>query len=303
MNEDILKSIDILSIECDYWFVRTDGGDYFNTFFENKFIGINWNEISFSDLNNPPVETKSKISQIYKLNESSRKGKSKATEIYNKLMRFKNLKKDDVIVIPSENSNHLAFGVIADNKAYEDLEESMNCPYIKRRKVKWMTASPKPFSEVDNIFYKIRKSRHSISNVNEYADYIDSEMYNIYKKSDKSHFVINVNQQGAINWHELASVLLEMHELMSEVNKVFELNENVKDGSIQITLQSPGLFNLGQKGISLILLATALGASSCGKVKGNLSEEHKTKLEKFEKDNSQRLDTLQQRLDTLVVHL
>lgn len=305
MRENILNSIDIINEKSDYWFVRTDGGLYFDTFFSNGFIGIGWDDILLRDLHKPIEEVKAKIANAYVDIEDldERYGKMKATDIYNKVLRFKNLRRNDVIIIPSENSDFLSFGLIADDAIYEDANESHGCPYIKRRKVNWINEAPKPFDTLDNAFYKIRKSRHSISNVNDYADYIDSEMYNVYKKEDKSHFVINVNKEGEINWLELANTLLEMHQMMAEINEVFGLNESVIDGSIQIAIQSPGLFNLGQKGIALILLATALGASSCSQVKGNMNEADKVKLEQLQQNKGPQLDSIKNKLQSMDVRL
>mgnify|MGYP006141146013 CR=1 FL=1 len=42
---------DILEIkDQEYWFVRTDNGDNYESFLRNGFIGIGWNEITVEDL-------------------------------------------------------------------------------------------------------------------------------------------------------------------------------------------------------------------------------------------------------------
>lgn len=303
MKEKIIEAIDVIEVRSDYWFIRTDGGQYFNTFFENGFIGIGWNDILLRDLRNPINEVKSKIARTNELDLTTKAGRSKTTDIYNKITRFNELRKNDVVVIPSENSSYICFGLIDDDALYEDAEESHNCPYVKRRRVKWLSSEPKAFELLDSIFYKIRKSRHAISNINEYADYIDSEMYGVYQKNDKSHFVINVNQTGEINWYKLATTLVEMHRLMSDINDYFELQEDVDDGSIQISLQSPGLFNLGHRGIALVLLATLLGASSCERVRGNLSPNENQRIDAFQEQNAPRLDSLKTDLEEMDVNL
>jgi restriction system protein len=303
MLNGILKSIEVLNPRSDYWFVRTDSGKYFNAFFDHSFVGIGWNVITLADLEKPESEVKSKIYRTKKLDQKVIQDKKKATDIYNKLTRFKHLRKDDVIVIPSENSNYLAFGLIDDEYIYEDNNENFDCPYVKRRKIKWISNAPKPFESVDDIFYKIRKSRHAISNINEYADHVDSAMYSVFKKEDKSHFVINVKKRDDINWPKLASTLMEMHDLVVEINNVFELKEEVNNGVIKIAIQSRGLFNLGHQGIALILLATALDATSCNDVKGNLNTEEKAKLEQFQQNNLHKLDSIKTKLSDMEVDL
>lgn len=302
MKHEVLNSIETLDIINDYWFIRTDGGKHFDTFFENDFIGIGWNEISVSDLSKTEIEVKNKIAKNRGLDLKITSDKTKATDIYHKILRLQSLKRNDVIIIPSENSRKLAFGLIDDDFIFEDIKGSHDCEYEKRRRVKWVV-EPVSFDSLDDVFYKIRKSRHSISNINDYADHVDSVMYSIYKKKDASHFVVNVKSTGQINWLELANVLKDMHELMSKINSAFSLGENIEDSSIQISIQSPGLFNLRQKGIALVLLATTLGASSCVEVKGNLSDKEKIKLEQFEKDNQEKIKNINSKLRNMDVDL
>lgn len=301
--DKITESIDILDASSNYWFVRTDGGQYFSSFFQHNFIGIGWNEITLADLKRPESEVKSKIARIYKKDLKIRSDRAKITDIYNKIIRFSKLRRNDVIVIPSENSEFLSFGIINDDALFEVGQAHFDCPYLKRRKVKWINEEPVSFSSVDDAFYKIRKSRHAISIIDEYADFVDSAMYNVYKKEDASHFVVNVRKSGEINWLELGQTLVEMHSLLSEINKTFELKEDIENSSIQIALQSPGLFNLRQKGIALILLATALGASSCSQVKSNLNDTDKHKLNQLERVNRNKIDSIKEKLDAMQVRL
>lgn len=303
MTQEILNSIDVLPANANYWFIRTDGGQYFETFFNNEFIGINWNDITLSDLGRPVDVVKDKIYRTQKLDKKLQKDRKRATDIYNKLIRFKDLKRNDVVVIPSENSELLGFGIIADDAPFELSEEKFDCPYLKRRKIKWIVDHPKRFDSVDDVFYKIRKSRHAISSVDAYASQIDSAMYNVYKKQDKSHFVVNVKSSEEINWLLLAEMLKEMHFLMSEVNKAFNLREDMHEGTIQIALQSPGFFNLGHKGFSLILLAALLGASGCSDVEGSLPKTEKKKFEQFKSDYSTQIDSTKSRLNKIDVQL
>lgn len=303
MLEKVVASIEVLDANSNYWFVRTDGGQYFSSFFQNNFIGIGWNEITLADLKRPEYEVKTKIARVYKLDSKVRADRAKVTDIYNKIVRFTTLRKNDVVVIPSENSEYLSFGVIDDQAPFEVTKTHFDCPYLKRRKIKWINNEPRLFSTVDDAFYKIRKSRHAISIIDEYADFVDSAMYSVYKKEDTSHFVVNVKKQGEINWKELGQTLVDMHTLMAEINTTFKLDEDIANSSIQIALQSPGLFNLCQKGIALILLATALGASSCSEVKNNLSRQDKDTMNTFENTNKAKIDTIKQKLSSMNVRL
>lgn len=262
-SNGVLKNIQEIPTQIDYWFVRTDSGTHFSSFLENNFIGIGWNDISLQDIRNrTEIEVKTKISQSVGSNPNTRSGRQKNTDIYNKLVKFDNLRKGDIIVIPSESSHYLAFGIIEDDRAFTEREGANGCEYKKRRLVKWLTRGIS-IDTLDPTFYKIRKARHSISNVNNYDYYIDSILYNIYQKDSNSHLVIRVLSGDEINLLKLAEVLQGLHRVMSIVNSDFQLNENVVAGSIRINLQSPGLFNIKQAGIALLLAASLLGASGC----------------------------------------
>lgn len=47
--DDLLSSINIISEDKQYWFLRTQSGSLYNLFLENKIIGIEHNELSLSE--------------------------------------------------------------------------------------------------------------------------------------------------------------------------------------------------------------------------------------------------------------
>lgn len=296
-----LAGLEVLPQENDYWFMRTEGGKYFETFYQHGFIAIGWNEISLRELSNTPADVKSKIAAEFDLNLDDRYQKSGVTEIYNKMIRFRELRKFDIIVMPSYGSSEMAFGIVASDRTYEVDAGTQDCEYQKRRKVNWVKRVD--FSELDNVFYKIRRPQHAISNINDYMEYIDSVMYDVYQKDDYSHFIVRVKLEENINLKTLATVLQDMHDIMGLVNEAFGLHEDIDDSYIQIALQSPGFFNLKQRGVSLILLALVLGSQSCEQTAANLSRQDRTRVQTFKAQNQQQLDTLHQKLDTLNVHL
>lgn len=296
-----LNSIQEVSTVMDYWFVRTDSGDHFDTFLENSFIGIGWNEISLHDLKHQAeAEVKFKIARITGADPATKVGKQKNTDVYNKLVKFNNLQKGDIVVIPSEGSHLLAFGQIVDDKAYTEREGANGCEYKKRRKVKWLTSAIS-IDRLDPIFYKVRKARHSISNINHYDYYIDSILYDIYQKNNNSHFVIRVNTTDEINLLKLSEVLKGLHEIMSIVNNDFQLGENIDTGSIRINLQSPGLFNIKQAGISLLLAASLLGSSSCNM--NNQPQNTKNQLEQTYNQHKNAIDSVRNNMRDMDIDL
>jgi len=139
--QGLLENVKNIESHRGYWFVRTDSGKNFETFVKNSFIGIGWNGITLEDLRDASLkaaEVKRKIAKRYNIDIDKSSGKGKTTAIYTKLLRFKEFKKGDLIIIPSSNSKLYAFGIIQDNSIYNDIDQTHNCSYYKRRKVEWL---------------------------------------------------------------------------------------------------------------------------------------------------------------------
>lgn len=298
MNEDLVKGIEVVKPTINYWFIRTDDGINYETFRDNGFIGIGWNYITLDDINNKTrTEVINKIAKTENIDITISKQKGKATGIYNKIIKFSQLKKGDVVIIPSSGSSSLSFGVIAEDGITIDTEKSFDCDYYKRKKVDWKIE--KNISELDKAFFLIKRSQHSIGTVNGYAEYIDSVIYNLYEKDGFSHLVLNVKTHEDISWPDLGQTLVEMYELMTVVKEVFDLNEDVQHSSIRLNLQSPGILNFKQAGISLFFLAMVLGSSSCN----NQTDEVKNKVRQVQEEKHEKIDSINDRLRSLNVDI
>jgi restriction system protein len=260
--EELLNKVENISKETNYWFVRTDYGEYFDTFYENGFIGIGWNEISIEELKNTglKVSVKEKIGKAEELDYDKTSTKGTITAIYNKLNRFINLKKGDIVIIPSRKSSRYAFGIIQDNEAYSVYQDENNCKHVKRKKVKWINI--KPVKLLNPVFQQIKISRHSISQINDYSEYIDNEISNIYLKEGNAHFVLNITTEKDINVESLIELIKNIQKLSKDINTHFHLNESIHDNSIRLNLQSPG--NIEFKlpiGKTLVTLSAILALS------------------------------------------
>lgn len=287
--EELVKKVENISQETNYWFVRTDYGEYFDTYYKNNFIGIGWNEISIDELKNPglKVSVKEKIGKIENLDYDKTSTKGTITAIYNKLVRFINLKKGDIIIIPSKKSSRYAFGIIEEDEAYSKFEDENNCKHVKRKKIKWI--SIKSVKSLNHVFQQIKVSRHSISQINDYSEYIDNEINNIYLKNGNAHFVLDIKTQKDINVESLIELIKNIQVLSREINTYFNLNENIEENSIRLNLQSPG--NIEFKlpiGKTLVTLSAVL-ALSCG---NNNNVQHSNELTTFANTHSDTLNRI-----------
>lgn len=286
-----------IPVTRNYWFVRTDSGQNFDTFYENDFIGIGWNKITANDIkNNNPEAVKAKIAKSENLDLNSTKGKSKATRIYNKILSFSNLKKGDLIIIPSASSSQLAFGIVNDSKIYIDREKIDKCDYYKRRKVKWLTI--KKLSELDSIFYKIIKPIQAIFPIKEYQEYIDNVTDILFKKGDFIHLVFNVESKKPVDLVIFAELMSAIENLTQAADEEFDLAESDQKLTVKINVQSPGLFEIRRRiGKSIVILALLI--SSCN---GDaIVPTGNKKIDNFAKDNLDTLKTIDSALISLQI--
>lgn len=265
-----------------YWFIRTDSGIHFDDYYKYNFIGIGWNYLTPRELQNLDTESVKKIiAKREDLDMSISKSKGLVTSIYNKLIRFQNLKKGDLILIPSYGASSFAFGILDDDKIYTESEKIGTCDYIKRRKVKWIKTTT--IDSLDPIFYKIKMSRHAISDIDKYAKFIDRETESLYTKHGYAHFIINVRKEDDINLQKLISFIDAVKKLVNDANEYFKYEENITELAIRLNLQSPGIIELISKQGGALIVAGALIATlaSCNSQANTIQNDTlKTELKK-----------------------
>lgn len=294
--DDLIQNVVEINQETNYWFVRTDYGRYFDTFVENGFIAIGWNEVTISELKDIDVfrhTIHEKLQVSENIDTTSQGGKSKLTSITNKLLKFVNLKENDVVIVPSQNSVKYAFGIVMDNGPYTDIGSTHDCEHKKRRNVRWLVT--KTMQELDPMFYKMRFTQHSISSIQEYAPYIDAEIHPLFKKNNNTHLVLDIRKEGDINLEVLTSLMKSIQNFAIRLNNNYEFGESVGESSIKINVQSPGkvefIYPIGK---SIILAAILVGVVSCSSINGDsqMEQEINSKRELYHTEIKQINDSL-----------
>lgn len=239
-----------INSQKEYWYVRTDGGDHYADFIQNGYIGIPWNFIAASDIceENLNYLRKSVISHSYKYRhipyEKLGSGeKSSVTKTINKLFSFKNLKKGDVVLIPSEEADRFSIGEIADDEIYNASEADLStCTYLKRRKVNWLKTSIRhPY--YNSLFYLLKHS-HTIVSIKKHADFIDSIMEELYIKDGDCFLSLRINKESEISLKDLKDLFDNYLGLISKVNNDFNFGEQVDTTTVKLSLNSPGFINI-----------------------------------------------------------
>eukprot|EP01029_Cantina_marsupialis_P028487 TRINITY_DN776242_c0_g1_i1.p1 TRINITY_DN776242_c0_g1~~TRINITY_DN776242_c0_g1_i1.p1 ORF type:complete len:313 (+),score=32.11 TRINITY_DN776242_c0_g1_i1:629-1567(+) len=299
--QDFIDKIENEEKERRYWFVRTDNGLYYDTYLANNFIAIGWNHITVDDIVNTSEEDiKAKIARNspQKQDQSDISYKMKISGIYNKIIRFKELRKGDIIVIPNEGSGCLAFGEIITDHIYVKIDGENGCGYHKRREVKWHRNGN--INSFDPHLRFIKRNMHTISEVKSFQPYIDNVLNHLYKRGEYAHYVIEVNLDENINLRAFTDLVSSIEQLSKIVNEEFGLGEDMNETAIKLQLQSPGNIEILSKGRNLMVLAAFLSFTSCGNKNAvNLDQETKANFEKLQKQHSGVVDTCLNAFDKL----
>lgn len=245
--EDVYHEIQNVSPDRNYWLIRTQGGTYYDDFFKNGFVAIGYNELNIQDtqqLYRAGQQTDrliyEKIKNLYK---DSRSGL-----ITNQIVKFViRIKMGDVILIPSNSSDFITFGVVLENEAYEqenikNVNERNVCPYFKRRKVKWVKTVSR--NNLDPNLYKLFFSQHTISEGNIYSSYIDKTVDSFFVKGQNAHFVLKVTTKEPIRFKDMSELGINVLSLLDEFCKENNLAYSTDDLQVKYNLQSEGTIEI-----------------------------------------------------------
>lgn len=293
----ILTQVGVETVqERKYWLVRTDGGVNYDDFTINDYIAIGWNYISvdaFKEKSESDIKSiitsQEKVSPTPDEDEDEeQQGKgltSRVTSIYNKLSRFiREFSIGDIVIIPSRNANRISIGVITSevkedpNYASDYIKENPEtmialCPYTKRRSVRWLKGISK--ENIDVYLVKAFSSHHAISDLSDYADYINRELYPIYTRGNNIHSIIRTGHPDGLTFGELKSLIDLFAETMDEVSAAANVHYDINDVKVKLNINSPGVIEIiaALSGAG-ILVAMAMMAwnhvKSGGKLKINL---------------------------------
>ena len=296
--------IDIPNVPIDrnYWLIRTAGGEWYDEFSNDGFIGINWNELTINHCESVNrTEAEIIISNYYP--ESKQPGK-----IINNIYKFyKQIKSGDLVMIPDQNSKKINFGIVEEDSPYEitvsqtKIDEGY-CPFIKRRKITWVKEVYRNHFSLK--LFRMMQSHNTISNANDYADEIDSILNDFYLKGDTVHYKIRVNKENDLTYQSLRTLVNIPWDLAKYINSDYNLNDLITT----ISVQSPGdqkLVGKGKKSVTFFVgLSILLSFSSAFIVGGkvsfkDVSFETKGLLDSLLKNNDSKNNELQNKLEEI----
>lgn len=256
------ESINSIPENKKYWLIRTEGGEYFNSFTDFKFIGIGYNEISFSQIseikkaaiNFDDFRNKLKVLALEKFPERV------PGFVANQLIRFiYEVKKGDVVLVPSEGSTFVSIGEVTDTNLMnvDDLILSRTmCPYWKRKSVKWFKTIPK--KDMDIMLYRALKSHQALTEVTEHATIIERSLKDFYKIDNTTNFIVNVKKESDIPATDLLFFGRDLLILSKDFIEEYKLELDINDVDIKINLNSQGKSQFLTKKNGAVVLIIAL---------------------------------------------
>lgn len=297
---ELLNSIPQLRADKKYVRIRTDYGNNFDTFFENKFVAIGYNYIGSGRLKEENETTlRQMIASNEKWTDKTPGNKQKISRAYNMLFEFKSLRQGDVIIIPDQNSDRVAFGEIIDNDIFQAIEGSLDCDYIKRRKVRWLKLAD--WDELDPSLRPLKVRGHTINFFDHLSDEIDKVMRYLFVKNNRAHFVIDIDKEDNIPLVNLLQLLEGIKDLSLKIIDHYNLDENIEDITIKLNVKSDGLTELIKSGKSLLVVAAMITVASCGDGASGLEQNDEQEIMNLNDEFADELETIVSSFDSLEV--
>lgn len=286
--QTILEDYNIPELgERNYWFVRTDSGTFFDDFLTNNYIAIGWDyltleklQLTDGQLENPenlkkvislaenrPIEVTIDNSDEPDYEQYLKKivaNKTEVTKILNKVVTFVHeICTNDIVIIPSVSSNKIAIGCVTSD-VYEDpnyidkfvssfsMPEYELCTFSKRRNMKWYKTINKDNLEI--YLQNALKPQQAISSLNDYATFIDRNIYDFYFKENAVHSIVRTNQTGDMSLGDLKKLIDLFYDISTnpDFNSAGDLCPD--DIKVKLNIHSPGIIELIYCGFGAIML-------------------------------------------------
>ncbi len=247
-----------------YWFVRTNGGEYYDDYFHESYIAVGFNSITdkttIERAETDDVYKRALYERIKLELETDEEIKAKPGLIINQLKRFLvEMAPGDIVLIPSENSKFISFGEITSDVEVinsDDIQED-GCPFIKRRKVRWVKTLKK--ESLDPYLYKAIMSHHVITDVSDSATFINRSMSNMYVENGLAHITLRVQSKASVKIADINTLLTCFEDIATKAEFPPEILEPIAQAELKINVQSPGpieymTFGMGLLGFGAILI-------------------------------------------------
>lgn len=240
-----LKPVDVA--EHNYWFLRTQGGEYFDEFCLSDYVAIGWDDVPCQCEDERTDTLKDQLKEKY----------GQPTRVLNQVYRFcEEMKAGDIVMIPSTGTSHLAFGRLLEDNIYiydtsDEEIEAGRCPYKRRRKVEWIKTGKR--NMVDPKLFSFFRNQQALAKANEYAEFIERAVNPFYIMDGIAHLNLSVNIEESPKATDIPYFIIGLQEQMNWMAE--SLGLEIEEPDVRINVQSKGIIELLGPTSSIFLAA------------------------------------------------
>lgn len=250
---EIQNAIPKINDNRQYWFIRTEAGKYCDPFTINNLVSVGYEYITlrlleqvFADAGENHIKKLKGL--VMRFNPDEKRPGLVASQISK---FYKDIKRGDVVIVPSEGTDYLYFGIVLDDKPFHVSYKDMELPkdkshrdftHNKARRVKWFKREHRSFlhPKMLSLFF----SHQTISNGHAYAEYIDSTLNDFYFKNGKYHFQINIGREKSINAMDLFGGGVALLGMADDFMRLHGIDGDISSLEVKVMLESPGYLKL-----------------------------------------------------------
>lgn len=264
--ESIKEKITNIEGNRNYWFVRTQSGRYYDDFINLNYVAIGYDAINLKDIQ-AAYKNDEKKGFLAETIEKKYPEETRPNYIGNQLIDFTyNIKKGDVIVIPSASSSYISVGKVLETPIYETTEFKNNerCRYSKRKKIGWIKKDIL-FESLDSHLLNLKYSQRTVTHIDSYlASFIDRAISTIYIKENNAHLSLGITREEHIGAYDLFTTWTKLLEMTEQFGLQNEIEVDKKRFDIRINVQSPGVIEFITYGIGGMIILSGLIAVIVG---------------------------------------
>lgn len=270
----LIEHLESLTTQRNYWMVRTMGGNYYGDFIRHGYVAFGYDAITLEDLSTLSDTSNIAKEQLKVIFANRCEYVSQYGYYASQMLHFyREIKIGDVVVIPSISASHVAIGIV-ESEVYEEqnlvYDSEYICQFKKRRRVSWKVFCRR--GKLPPMLQLIFGSRHPVSNISNYALYLDSMLSDCYYKNEQLHLVFRINTTKSVNMDDFFN--LYKLRLLAE-RYCQEIGHPItEDIDMKIQMESPGRLLLSTKGIlgllviGFICVAISGGGIECSREEG-----------------------------------
>jgi len=268
--DEIVSSTEHVSEKRRYWFVRTNGGEFYEDFISGNFISVDYEKIALEEIRFDLIKTKKGTRRtLDKLEDkilTAYPDEAQPGRIANQLAKFvHDISVGDVVLIPSVSSSLITFGEVtgpAYNGKSKLSADHEPCPWVKRRRVRWLRTDRRAMLNTD--LYRRFFTHQTISEVTEYGASIDSLVSSLYTREGSGYLVLRVRTQKKVPMPEMFGFGTILGELLDEYSSEENLGLTSKTINARINVQSEGQIILDANNVLAVIVAGVIVIAIAG---------------------------------------